>query len=214
MAAEEPENAQAYWSGLASDDFYDGHQHWRSSIARRVAATSPRSVLEFGCNVGRNLRELRTHLPYTRLVGVDINAEAVERGRARYELDLRRGDESYLHHFLPGEFDVSMTISVLDHLQEVNEGFEALLRVSARYVFLLEPFTGEERRADTGDGLATPLTAVPHSYLWDYFRLAGSLGTSWDWTFEPYPLTENNLGPYYWLITGCHRESGSRHGRG
>lgn len=78
-----------------------GHwqQHWREKMptevfpryatatplkkwfAQRVVDLAPRSVLELGCNVGANLREIHAIDPTISLHGIELNERAIEWGR-------------------------------------------------------------------------------------------------------------------------------------
>jgi SAM-dependent methyltransferase len=75
--------------------YEEGPSAYATLIAETIAGFAPASVLEFGCGSGRNLDVLRRLLP-ARLVGVDINAVAIDWGRRNFGLDLHVGDEGWL----------------------------------------------------------------------------------------------------------------------
>jgi SAM-dependent methyltransferase len=50
-------------------------------LAKQIVELGPRSVLEFGCNVGGNLREIADLDPSIKLHGIELNEEAIARGR-------------------------------------------------------------------------------------------------------------------------------------
>ena len=95
-------------------------------------------MLEFGCNVGRNLAAIAKVLPDARLVGLDVNEAAVAAGVAATGLDLRCADEAALRDFDDGEFDLVFTVSVLDHIADVDPVLEQLVRCAGRAAYFLE----------------------------------------------------------------------------
>jgi len=193
--------AREYWASRGRTPFYETSHHWRQFIADRVAAYRPETVLEFGCNAGRNLVEVRDRWPGARLLGVDVNAEAVQFGIDSYGLDLHVAGEEYLAGLDDASVDVVFTVSVLDHLPDVDRVFVELLRVSRQALILLEPYTGRVDRTDT-DVEGSALTCIPFTYTWDYMDLADRLGGGRRWSWTPYPLSSENMGPHYWLIEG------------
>src|SRR5690348_6886947 len=95
-SAQEPtesEAARRYWADQGVERAYVRDTAWAHSIADAVLRSAPASVLEFGCNFGRNLRTIRTRDPTVALVGFDVNAAAVAAGRQGDGPDLRVGDE-------------------------------------------------------------------------------------------------------------------------
>jgi SAM-dependent methyltransferase len=201
FTASEAKDAKTYWSSLAVPDFYKKPQtHWSDFMAEQVLNLSPRSVLEFGCNVGRNLSALRERAPSLILKGVDINAEAVGYGRQERGLDLSQADESFLQAQDGKSFDVVFTVSVLDHLPNPRPVLTEMVRVSRLAVLLLEPSLGKEGKVLKPDSCQSesPTSETPYSYSWDYERLARDLPV--ELSKVHYPLSGTLLGPYYYLF--------------
>jgi SAM-dependent methyltransferase len=209
LAESEAKEAKRYWSSLAVPDFYKKPEtHWSSFIAEQVLRLKPRSVLEFGCNVGRNLSALRELAPDVVLKGIDINAEAVAFGRQERGLDLLHADETFLGAQADNSLDVIFTVSVLDHLPNPKPVLADMVRVARSGVLLLEPSLEEEGKVlkTTGNQPDSPSEATPFSYSWDYARLANDLPvelSKWH-----YPLSGTLLGPYYWLFRLIKRAAG------
>jgi len=91
-------------------------------------------VLEFGCGTGKNLNIVVADYR----CGVDISAVALEDGRRYYEgIHYVLGSEEYLGMLADSDFDVSFTLSVLNHIEVVGGIVEQLKRVSGR-VYLME----------------------------------------------------------------------------
>lgn len=194
------ETASESWAGRGVDPFYFGRQHWRQTIAQRVLAHRPTSVLEFGSNAGANLHEIRNVDPRVGVLGIDVNEAAVEAGRSQYGIDLRAGDESLLSSFGPRSFDVSFTVSVIDHVEAPADVVSRLWAVTSAVLILLEPVAPRTGRVDADASETDAWSAVPHSYSWDYAELLGALPDVQRASWTPYPLSNENLGPFYWLI--------------
>jgi SAM-dependent methyltransferase len=191
----EADDAKRHWGGLGVSTSFTREADWPGIIARELAALEPDSVLEFGCNVGRNLCALADLRPGARLVGLDVNREAVAWGREQHGLDLRVGDERTLAELPDDEFDAAFTVSVLDHLPDPEPALWHLIRIARRQVLLLEPWLGVEGKVvDERDG--RPLQ--PYSYSWDYPALFARLGAG-RVSERPQPLRAGRWGPHYRL---------------
>jgi Methyltransferase domain len=171
--------AEAYWAAHPFDGYHaDGRQRTLIvrtvlELQRRAGADGIRSIFEFGCNVGRNLERLRHVVPNLELAGTDINEGAVAEGRARYGLDLRVGNHTALKEFPDRRFDCSLTLSVLDHISDIDQVRETLIalgRITRRYLLILEPYNGRDERA--------PELRVRFNYYWNYPRLFREAGFS------------------------------------
>ena len=197
----EAKDAKSYWSSLAVPDFYkQSETHWSKFMAEEILKLKPRSVLEFGCNVGRNLCAIRDRDSTVLLRGVDINAEAVAFGRQQRGLDLSQADEEFLQTQANAFFDVVFTVSVLDHMPDPKPALTQMVRIARIAVLLLEPNLGQEGKVlknvtSRGPELAE---ATPFSYSWDYQRLCADLDVFF--SSEEYPLQGTSLGPYYRLF--------------
>jgi SAM-dependent methyltransferase len=77
---------QHHWGSSISDAELPGYARQtelKTWFARRVVEVlSPSSVLELGCNVGANLREIRALAPEVKLYGIELNRRAIDYGRA------------------------------------------------------------------------------------------------------------------------------------
>jgi 2-polyprenyl-3-methyl-5-hydroxy-6-metoxy-1,4-benzoquinol methylase len=129
-------------------DYYNGRSHERCRIGyetprhgggaaalgyEEIAAgfeISGKSILEIGCSDGALLARLRTHDP-ARLAGVDISEDAIARGRAAYNLDLRCGTLEGTG-LAAERFDLVVMIDVIEHLREPRAFFAAAARCVRR----------------------------------------------------------------------------------
>jgi SAM-dependent methyltransferase len=200
LSQTEAKDAKTYWSSLAVPGFYKQPEtHWSKFMADQILSLKPQSVLEFGCNVGRNLLALRESAPTLLLRGIDINPEAVTFGRTERGLDLAQGDETFLAAQSADAFDVIFTVSVMDHLPDPLPVLREMVRVARLGVLLLEPTLGAEGKVlkCLDSSTQDPAEATPYSYAWDYARLCADLKVAF--SKEHYPLSGTKLGPYYWL---------------
>jgi ubiquinone/menaquinone biosynthesis C-methylase UbiE len=201
LEKDEQDQAKEYWSGISFKSTYTKHQAWSDFMAERVLAFKPRSVFEFGCNAGKNLKAISALGQDVFLSGIDVNEPAILHGRAQ-GLNLSRGDEHTICILPENAFDVVFTVSVLDHVATPETILKELGRVASRAVLLLEPWLGKEgkvvrnKHPDSGEMVDTTY----YSYSWDYPKLANAALPTWRQVAEPYRIP-TNLGRFYQLYT-------------
>lgn len=104
----------------------------------RIIEINPKSVLEFGCNNGKNLQYLKERLPQTADVfGIDFSMSAIMKA-AKKGLDVKLGDENALKNISDKKYDVIFTISVLDHMPNIENTLKSFERIAKKAVFLTE----------------------------------------------------------------------------
>lgn len=119
----ESEKATRFWGEL--DDYHLSNDNDPTAINRSkwVAQTilpvlGSTSLLEVGCNSGRNLHYIRVAYPSMSLKGIDVNPRAIEYARATkpeilFELsDVNNWTEDN------DSWDCALTMSVIDHIPE------------------------------------------------------------------------------------------------
>lgn len=199
-------DAKQYWSTTDTQGKEYGSRppFYASALVHVIRRLAPRTILEMGCNTGRNLDLLRHTLPADVSVrGFDINRRSVEYGSDRWGLDLDVADETYLASQRAGSVDVVFTVSVLDHLPEVETVLRDLSRITRGYYLALEPYPEADLRyldvfkAD-GQVPAMVTTGTPHSYLHPYHRLTPEAGLR-AVLDVPMPPYAKNWGPLYRL---------------
>ncbi len=198
LPPEEDQSAKAYWSEHISD-FYLKPKPWSHFVAHKAASLNVSSVPEFGCHAGRNLEAIRQRLPKAELVGLDINAAAVNAGRERFGLDLRVGDERTLSQFGDRTFDMVFTVSVLDHIPRIAPLCRELVRIARRVALFLEvtlPVEGKVlRHFDHQIRAVRDSTAA--SYSWRVDRYLRGHPRIWRLDCRPTYVQAVSLGPYY-----------------
>jgi SAM-dependent methyltransferase len=102
------------------------------------------SILELGCNVGRNLNFLHKN-GYRKLTSIEINAHALDMLKSEFPTLYQHAEfynspiENQITEFEDDEFDVCFTMAVLEHIHPESEWiFEEMVRVSSKYIILIE----------------------------------------------------------------------------
>jgi len=196
----ESEQAKEHWSNVEIQ-FYTQKREWSAFMIQRILVFNPASVFDFGCNAGKNLTELRTDNGNIRASGIDINQKAIAHGRG-LGLNIATGDETCLDVFPDKCFDVTFTLSVLDHLPYPASTMANLARMARKAVLLLEPWLGEEGKVVRNRDRKSRelIDTTPFSYSWNYPALAREHVPGWDLRCEDYRI-ETNIGRYYQLYT-------------
>jgi SAM-dependent methyltransferase len=109
------------------------------------------SVLEIGCNVGRNLAHLYD-AGYHRLTGIEINGQALDVLRSTYpELGatatlVNAPVEEAIREIPDGAVDITFTMAVLEHLHPDSEWvFDEMVRATASTIVTIEDEHGVSR---------------------------------------------------------------------
>ncbi len=136
---------EEFWASDFGDDYIDRNRGTQVVAANTALFSkilsntgSVASVLEFGCNIGLNLRALRCLLPDTRLHGIEINRKAVEELRKWGETQVTEG--SILEVDLKETFDLTLIKGVLIHInpQRLEDIYRRLYEYSNSYICLAE----------------------------------------------------------------------------
>jgi len=119
----ETDKATRFWGELGS--YHLSNDDDPTAIARSkwlareiLTLVSPSSVLEIGCNSGRNLKYIQEESPSVKLKGIDVNPRAIEYARStkpgiQFELsDANNWIEPV------DNWDCAITMSVTDHIPE------------------------------------------------------------------------------------------------
>ena len=204
FSTDEASKAKRYFAGLGVQKFYLDDAHWAKYIAEQVILLEPASVFEFGCNRGRNLVEIRKLDADIQLAGVDVNPDAVAWGRNHHALDLQVGDENFLSGMEDQTFDVTFTLSVLDHLPDPRPVLKELIRVARKGVILLEPWLGQEGKVLQAVNWAsgTPEDAEPYEYSWDYITIIHELAPGREVLWQHYDMGSGSM-KRWWSASYC-----------
>jgi SAM-dependent methyltransferase len=165
---------ETYWSDVGSprrDCIID---------ALRTSFGAPESVLEVGCNAGPNLRRIATEFPGCRLVGFDINQEAIEGAARRFaelgiETELSVGSYyDVLPTIVSGSIDVVLTSYALAYVPTTNlpDVLADIVRIARSGLLLAEPLAFDAARP------AGVLTVPWYDWRHDYAAALAGVGVS------------------------------------
>ncbi|NET24746.1 bifunctional 2-polyprenyl-6-hydroxyphenol methylase/3-demethylubiquinol 3-O-methyltransferase UbiG [Okeania sp. SIO1I7] len=205
----EIELAKNYWSNIGVSKGYTKAALWSHKISDEIISFNPSSVLEFGCNAGRNLKTLLEKDESIRnYLGLDINQDAINYGNSQGLEKLKVGDENSLIKIYSGAYDICFTVSVIDHIPQPLNVVLNLIRISKKACLLLEPFLGDNGKviANYSVQKKNVLETTPYSYSWNYEQLLQAINiyeflNKLNIKVKDFPL-ESNLGRYYrlWII--------------
>lgn len=189
--------AQEYMAKNASFDRAKGVEGWQ----RMLAAAGPiTSLLECGCNIGRNIDFLNDVLPQANKSAIELSKPAYDFVTSRFAFDRSFNGPILESDFAPASFDLVYTIGVLIHIHPDNllANMRKMFDYSNRYVLIGEyfnrtpvmlPYHGEEDRLfkrDFGKLFLEnfPVDVVSYGFLWGHeFDDAGFDDVTW-WLFE------------------------------
>ena len=164
--------------------YYSEAPKWSSRSQTIINILSPfitkdYSILEIGCNLGRNLNHL-WQAGYKNVCGMEISEHAVKRLRIEYpcladvRVDIGPAEVS-IQKYGNSSIDVIFTMSTLEHLHPDSRSlFKDIARVARRYVLAFEPREGKRSHMQypwdiKNEFAAAGLTLVevkPWSILW------------------------------------------------
>jgi len=126
---EEKDWVKSYWD-------FRNHPH-RQILVEKISQYSPSTILEIGSNCGPNLYLLSQKFPKAKMVGIDINEEAVkignklfaESGVSNVKLLVNKADE--LEQFSNKSFDIVFTDALLMYIgsDKIENILKEILRI-------------------------------------------------------------------------------------
>jgi SAM-dependent methyltransferase len=109
------------------------------TVARLVKQTESMTLVDIGCSEGFVLRHLQGLWPGLRCYGIDIDFDALERGRfANRGVQVQKAS-IYNIPFKARAFDLALCLEVLEHLDEPEKALKELIRITRRYCLLSVP---------------------------------------------------------------------------
>lgn len=139
---------EKFWSGTFGDEYIERHESagllaCNLSLFSRILSRTIgiRSVLEFGANIGVNLRALKLLMPAAEMSGIELNAKAADR--------LRSWDQVHtVYHqsifdFAPDHVrDLVLIKTVLIHIDPdmLNTVYEKMYASAGKYICIAEYF--------------------------------------------------------------------------
>ncbi len=128
--------------------YWDSRDHsHRQFLLEHITKFSPvSSILEIGCNCGPNLYLLARRFPDVKMVGIDINPAAVQKGNEWFaqegirNVKLLLGKADELGQFKDKSFDIVFTDAVLIYIgpDKIRKVMEGMLRIARKALVFLE----------------------------------------------------------------------------
>ena len=108
---------------------------------------------------------------------MDLNRTAIEAGSRAFDLDLRVADETALANIPKRSFDISFTVSVLDHIALPEHTIARLAAITQRFSITYEICHDKTGKIQSmQDATGNIIDAYPCSYFHDYRSLFANAG--------------------------------------
>lgn len=175
---------EKFWSGDFGDEYIDrnnGPQLFSSNLAlfSRIFCNTQKiqSLIEFGANVGLNLKAISHLFPGVDLAAVEINEKAAQ--YLQSSLDAKVYHESILRFVPDRKYDVALVKTVMIHIDPefLPKVYEVLYHSSDRYICIVEyynptpvevTYRGHSERLFKRDFAGEILDRYPDLRLVDY----------------------------------------------
>ena len=176
---------EEFWQGNFGDEYVDRNQSdlllasntsFFSKVFNRTGKID--SIMEFGCNIGMNLKAIRALLPESNLSGIEINKRAVD------DLNKWKGkahviEGSILDIELDTRFDLTLIKGVLIHInpKRLDDVYTRLYNFSDKYICIAEyynptpvtiPYRGHDNRLFKRDFAGELMSKYSDLELVDY----------------------------------------------
>lgn len=149
LTSDHKTDQEAFWAGSFGDEYIDrnrsdellaGNLAFFGGVLARAAGI--KSCIEFGPNVGMNLRALKLLFPGIELAAVEINPTAATMLREALP-DTNVIDGSFLSFEPTQAYHLSMSCGVLIHINPdaLPHAYDALYNSSSRYVLVSEYYS-------------------------------------------------------------------------
>ena len=191
------EYKEEYMKKNASFDAVKGVEAWKKMLNK---SENIKSIIECGCNIGRNIDFLKQIDPQFDISAIDVNETAINFVKDQYDITDtfvgRIEDSSFEKNY----FDLVFTMGVLIHVdpEELHANAEKIVGMSKKYVLVGEYFNrtptmityqGKENllfKRDFGTYFLEnfELEVIDYGFLWGYFYdNAGFDDFTW-WLFK------------------------------
>ena len=176
---------EEFWQGNFGNEYIDRNQSdillasntsFFSKVFNRTGKID--SIMEFGCNIGMNLKAIRALLPESNLSGIEINKRAVD------DLNKWKGkahviEGSILDIELDTRFDLTLIKGVLIHInpERLDDVYTRLYNFSDKYICIAEyynptpvaiPYRGYDNRLFKRDFAGELMSKYSDLELVDY----------------------------------------------
>lgn len=189
--------AEEYISRNNNFDLNSGIKAWAQMTKNLEGVTS---VLECGCNIGRNINILDHLMPEAEKTIVEISPAAFNIVTSRYKLVDPQNCSIQSSDFKGKQFDLVFTTGVLIHIAPENllDNLSKIYTLSRRYILFCEMFSRTPktvRYKDEDDLLFTrdygrfflenfPARVVDYGFLWGHYYDRAGFDDGNYWVFE------------------------------
>ena len=176
---------EEFWQGEFGDK-YIGRNDNNKLLAANISFFSKilhrtgkiDSLVEFGCNIGLNLKAIRTLQPDLKLTGIEINHKAVEELK-KWSGEVCIKEESILEVELDTKFSMTLIKGVLIHInpESLLDVYKRLYKFSDEYICIAEyynpspvtiPYRGHNNKLFKRDFAGELMSIYPDLQLIDY----------------------------------------------
>lgn len=180
---------ETFWSGDFGDQYIERNECTKESLAAAIGFFTKilsrtrelGSVIEFGANVGINLKAIQTLLPSIAPAAIEINQTAAAKLKEDpfFEKRIEVFEESILEYQPEKTYDMALICGVLIHINpgELPTVYEKLYRSSQKYVCIAEyynpvpveiPYRGHGEKLFKRDFAGEFMDQYPDYSLVDY----------------------------------------------
>ncbi|MBI5568830.1 MAG: methyltransferase [Desulfomonile tiedjei] len=150
--SEEATRYDRIWSQCWGDvqRYGPSHRIHRDILLKILSQLQFETLLEVGCGNGVNLFTVRQAFPGVRLTGTDISGTALDQAR-RFLPDIPLHQLDATQDMVPGQYDVVLSLDVLEHIEDDVAHMRNLYRGSKKYV-VISTLQGRMRDFEVGIG--------------------------------------------------------------
>lgn len=138
---------EKFWAGNFGDE-YASRNRGQAFLANQINFFSRiisrtqkvKSVIEFGANIGENLKAVKELLPDAKYAAVEINQSAAEEITKWSEGKVEVCNQSILNYRVSTKYDLAFVKGVLIHINplELKKVYKALYESSTKYILIGE----------------------------------------------------------------------------
>lgn len=139
-----------FWAGEFGDSYIERNKDYSVYVSKlaffaeifskHFGKNDVKSVIEFGSNIGLNLKAIQTLNPVMDLAAIEINEKAVAEMKKHFGTSVKIYQDSIINYQVENTYDLSMICGVLIHINpdELQTVYEKLYESSNKYILISE----------------------------------------------------------------------------
>lgn len=180
---------EQFWAGEFGNDYIDRNKSYSiisSNIAlfaeifgKNMSGNDVNSIIEFGSNIGMNLRAINMIKPEMNLGAIEINERACDILKESFQDKIKVYQSSILECDIEETYDIALIKGVLIHINpdELDTVYQKLYECSNKYIIISEyynptpaviEYRGEKNKLFKRDFAGDMLDKYPNLKLVDY----------------------------------------------